>query len=403
MLDPWDALPGEVGFERGQQVALALAKAGNDVVWWHAGFSHAEKRVRSGTFSVSELFPGVQLILLPTRSYRDNAGIRRLLSIGDYAWQFMLRHRRFPLPDLLLVEGPIFFSEPVLLWLKIARKVKLVINFRDLWPEAIINATPNGLARSLRRLGFSGAFAMRRLLFRHCDGIISMNAAYLSTARREAGRRWRGLSAVTYPSPELPRVQGDFPKEKAAGEIWVISSGTLGASNDHGTLLAAAALLRDRCSNLRFVVTGIGQHADAVRGEILRKNLTNVTYRGVLPPGQFRFLLAECDIGLALYRRFSPVEFPTKVVDYLLAGLAVIISGDGEASTLLVHERAGQSTPPENPQVLADLLDRLAGNPDHVAFMRRNAVALSERFEHDRQIDAVVAMLGKLGPGATVR
>ncbi|MEO6567545.1 MAG: hypothetical protein ABIO94_02180, partial [Opitutaceae bacterium] len=123
MLDPWDALPGEIGFERGQQIAHALAAAGHEIVWWQTSFAHAEKKTRVTDECRDLLGPGRQIVLLPARPYTSNVSAKRMLSIADYVWEFARQSRHWPKPDAILVCGPIFFSEPVLLYLRLVKHI----------------------------------------------------------------------------------------------------------------------------------------------------------------------------------------------------------------------------------------------------------------------------------------
>lgn len=388
-----DALPGELGFERSLQTARALVRSGHEVVWWNAGFSHAEKKVRATKLTAITYPPGFKVLLLPVRAYGANQSLGRLLSIFDFACQFTLQHGKESLPDAILVSGPILFSEPALLYLKWKHRVPVVFEFRDLWPEAIINSTA-GLNRLLRRILFAPTLWMRARLLGACDGIIGLNHTYLAVALKEAGPRARPLVAVAYPSP-LPEgtEAADAPIEKLPGEIWALSSGTLGSSHDHDTLLAAARTLLDTVPHLRIIVTGGGPYAGEFAARVQRENLHNVRYLGALPAGEFQVILKHSDIGIALYRRFSPVVLPTKVVDYLLAGLAVVTSAQGEITEMLHDASAGCTVPSEDRAETAAALARLAASPAALAAMRAASRRLARQFDHEKQITVIREML----------
>lgn len=395
LLNPWDAVPGEVGFERGAQVAAALSAAGHEVVWWQTGYAHAEKKTRADRLTTRMLGPSQQLVLLPARPYTSNISGRRLLSIADYVREFARAASRHPRPDAVLVSGPIFFSEPVLLYLRHIKGIPLVYEFRDLWPETIIN-NARGSRRWLRQLAFLPFRALRRLVFRSCDGIIGLNRTYLDIARREAGEKPGLLTAVAYPSPAA-RCPGASRLVKPPGQIWVISSGTLGASHDHATLLAAAGALKARRPEIRFLITGTGPLAAAIQEEISAKELHNVDLLGALPLAEFQALLSLCDVGLALYRQFSPVVFPTKIVDYMMAGLAIITSAQGEGAAILGSADAGHAIPPEDPAALAAVLEACVAVPHRMAELKANSARLALDFTQDRQIQVIVDMLVAAG------
>ena len=396
LLNPWDALPGEIGFERGEQVAAALAAAGHEVTWWQTGYAHAEKKTRSSQVAIRFLGPRLKLVLLPAEPYASNVSWQRMRSIADYVCGFAAESRHHRPPDAVLVSGPIFFIEPVLLYLRHMQGIPLVYEFRDLWPESIIsNAT--GFRRLARWLAFGGFVLLRRLVFRSCDAIIGLNRTYLEIAQREAGLRPELLTAVAYPFPaaRMPATASRFTKPP--GQIWVIMSGTLGASHDHATLLAAAGALKSLRPEIRFLITGLGPQAAAIQAEIAANDLNNVALLGALPAAEFQALLFKCDLGLALYRRVSPVVFPTKLVDYMMAGIGIITSVQGEGATILTEGDAGSAVAPEDLAALVAALDSCTSSAGRIAALKANSARLALYFSHEHQIKVIVSTLQSVG------
>jgi glycosyltransferase involved in cell wall biosynthesis len=396
LLNPWDALPGEAGFDRGQQVADALATAGHDVVWWQSSFSHAEKKTRpEHRFTVPKKAPQYTVVVLPACAYPSNVSPRRLLSIFQYVAAFARTRGQWPKPDAILVSGPLFFSELLLVHMARFESIPIVYEFRDLWPETIIQSA-EGPAR-LGRWALFGIFRVwRKQLLKNACGIIGLNETYLRIGIAEAGHRRDLLTCVAYPTTDSASV-GSVPSKfsKPDDQIWVISSGTLGVSHDHNTMLSAAALLRDRVPCLRFLITGRGSSANDIQDRIHSARLSNVSYLGSLEKSEFNALLRLCDVGLALYRKFSPVVFPTKIVDYLFAGLAVITSSRGEAGEILGKAGAGMALVPENPEELAQRLERLCLNRSELLTMRQRSLDLAPRFAPQRQLQEIVGIMQK--------
>lgn len=393
LIDPWDALPGELGYERGSQVANALAARGHRVLWWHSKFSHAEKVVRDR--DVVNISDRIEVRLLPAHSYESNVSYGRFLSILDFVRGFAAHSLQAELPDAIFVSGPLFFAGLPLLRLRVERAVPLAFEFRDLWPETLVRAVTG-----VRRLCFRAALAPlaleRRLIFRHCDAIVGLNRTYLEVARNEAGNRLDIDFSVAYPSPDVGNLAGCAQRRKPPGQIWVISSGTLGVSHDHNSLLSAAKILRRTHPHIKFIITGAGQYADSISAEIRSEALQNVDFVGALPTAEFRELLRECDIGLALYRRFSPVVFPTKIVDYLLAGLAVLVSGEGEGSNLVVAENVGRAVPFEAGEAVAQAIVEYAGDQQLLDEAKNQARRIAPRFSHGAQMDKIVRVLERI-------
>jgi glycosyltransferase involved in cell wall biosynthesis len=387
LLDPWDALPGELGFERGEQISRELVRRGHRVVWWTGTFSHAEKRQRP---TQSSSLTGVTLRLLATRGYRRNVSVGRLLNIADFAIKYSFAQLKMSRPDAIIVSGPVFFAEPILMYQSIVHKIPLIFEFRDLWPESIINSAPVRW-RWLYK-AFFGPFSLgRKLVLRRSVGIVGLNKTYLDLAMREAGRGRSRFTAIAYPSPSMPpndlaNVSHD---EQKSGEILVATGGTLGASYDHLTLLHAAALLKTSHLSFRFYITGSGPSRSEIDEVIERLALRNVQCVGSLPKREFQQLLCKCDLGVILYRNFSPVVFPTKLVDYLHAGIPVIISAQGEGADILESAGAGVAIAAESPEELVRALLTVSENPVRYAGMKRAAAELALEFRGEKQIEKI--------------
>ncbi|MEO6568836.1 MAG: glycosyltransferase, partial [Opitutaceae bacterium] len=140
-------------------------------------------------------------------------------------------------------------------------------------------------------------------------------------------------------------------------------------------------------------ITGAGAYTEEIRTEVAARDLSNVSFLGALEKDSFRALLNECDVGLALYRKFSPVVFPTKIVDYMLAGLGVITSAQGEGAEILTRAEAGYSIPAEDSVALVTALRHCSASPKAVAALKANSARLSREFDQNLQIGAVVEMM----------
>lgn len=387
LINPWDALPGELGFERGQQISAGLVHKGHSVVWWVGSFSHAEKKQRTRPAEPS----GVAVRVLQTLGYARNTGAARMLSIAVFSLRLTFFRGSAERPDAVVVSGPVFFCEPFLLYLSIVRRIPVVYEFRDLWPESIIDSAKGG-RRWLFKLGLAPFAWLRRLVMAQCAGIVGLNQTYLDIAVREAGRHSHARTAVAYPSPSWipPLDRAVASSAQRDGEIWVVSGGTLGASYDHETLLAAAAELKDTHPEFRFHITGTGPNFPMIKKIVQERGLANVFCLGAIPREEFCRTLSECDIGLALYRRFSSVVFPTKMVDYLLAGLPVVTSVRGEGAALVENSGAGIQIASEDPRALSEGLVALGRDPIRRSAMKKAACELGREFSVESQIGKLI-------------
>jgi glycosyltransferase involved in cell wall biosynthesis len=112
-----------------------------------------------------------------------------------------------------------------------------------------------------------------------------------------------------------------------------------------------------------------------------------VRFAGVLGPDELRRVYASADIGLAPYVAASIVALPTKLFDYLAAGLPVITSLDIDLFGAGTRYASG------NAASLRDAIARVAANRETMSEAANKA---SEQFDarvlYERFADAIEAV-----------
>jgi glycosyltransferase involved in cell wall biosynthesis len=135
----------------------------------------------------------------------------------------------------------------------------------------------------------------------------------------------------------------------------------------HGidTILRTAAELNGR-EDIRFELIGRGQTYEPMRKLASELDLTNVTFCDPVPPEELPAAVARADICLGIFGLTAKASrvVPNKVYENLALGKPVIT-----ADTAAIHEAftPGEhllTTPPGDPQALAQTIAALADNPD---------------------------------------
>ena len=95
--------------------------------------------------------------------------------------------------------------------------------------------------------------------------------------------------------------------------------------------------------------------------------------------------------------------FPTKVIEYLVRGLAVVTTVRGEAGELLEAAQAGYAVAPEDPAALADVLARLGQAAETVASLKRNAAKLAPTLRPEKQVAVIAEMAVEIARNSSRR
>jgi glycosyltransferase involved in cell wall biosynthesis len=147
---------------------------------------------------------------------------------------------------------------------------------------------------------------------------------------------------------------------RQAGRTIVGYAGSMGEPNALDTLLDAARLLRDE--SIAIVMVGDGHLREHLTARIAEDRLSRVHWFPPIPKPEIPAFLAAIDIAYIGWQRVPIYRFgiaPNKLMDYMMAGCAVLHSVDA-GNDPVAESGCGLSVPPGDPQAVAAGLRRLA-------------------------------------------
>jgi glycosyltransferase involved in cell wall biosynthesis len=165
------------------------------------------------------------------------------------------------------------------------------------------------------------------------------------------------------PAPLRDDVAQAVAGTRAAGRTVVGYAGSMGLPNALDVLLDAAARLAGE--PLGFVMVGSGHERERLAARIKAEALTNVTLLPPIPKSQVRALLAAIDIAYIGWQRVPIYRFgiaPNKLMDYMMAGCAVLHSVDA-GNDPVAESGCGLTVAPEDSAAVAGGLRKLAALP----------------------------------------
>jgi glycosyltransferase involved in cell wall biosynthesis len=207
--------------------------------------------------------------------------------------------------------------------------------------------------------------ALRRFVSIFCT--MPANARYLRDRfRLSAGQR----VAITPIWARLrPELAIDRASERATHRLpaespIAVFGGQMVAGRGFEQILVAARHALADGSPLRFLLIGDGPLASTIAARAV--DLPNVEFRLPVPREDYLRLIAACDVGLAVtVIGVTSFSFPSKILDYLAAGLPVVASleSGNEACEILETFGVGVSVPLDDARKLFLSAERLAVDP----------------------------------------
>lgn len=268
-------------------------------------------------------------------------------------------------PDVVFVSqlSPIFMVLPgaVQKW---KTGSPLVYWVQDIWPES-----------ATYTLGLRNRFVVGLLnrlcgwLYRQADVVMVQSAAFHDMITRFGVPSDR-IRLLPNTAPENYRPIAPEKAPEYAGIVpqsgfRLMFAGNIGESQDFDTLVAAAALLRER-ENLHWVIVGSGRDEERVKQLVAAKGLeSRFHFLGRFPEDAMPQFFAHADAMLVSLKDIPifALTVPYKMQCYMACGKPIIAALNGEGARILNESGAGIAVAASQPQQLADAIVQMMDAP----------------------------------------
>lgn len=230
------------------------------------------------------------------------------------------------------------------------KRVPVVLEVRDIWPDAIL-ASDVSRPGSLLDKALS---AISRFLYKRCDHIVVVTPAFVE----ELVTRWdvpkdkvslvmNGVETDTFTPGDGSPMRTSLGLE---GRFVVSYVGTVGYAHGIGTVLAAAERAKDELPEVTFLVVGEGAEREHLQSAARGRGLDNIMFAGQMPREQIPDVLNASDAALVLLKRTDAFKqvIPTKMLEFMSSGTPVVLGVEGQARDIVEAAGGGVYIEPEN-------------------------------------------------------
>lgn len=290
----------------------------------------------------------------------------RILNYASFCLSASLTGLFLSRPDVVIATSPQLLVGLAGWWLGKVKRTPIVLEVRDLWPDAIIASgvgqESSALARALRGLS--------RFLYRACDHLVVVTDAF----RQELEEKWGvpaakmsviengvELDAFT-PWGNSAVLPGDF----GVGRFVVSYIGTLGLAHGLETVITAAGLMGEAAPDVAFLLVGDGADKERLRSQVRRSGASNVHFIDAQPREEVPSLIRSSHVCLVTLKKADVFKtvIPTKMLEFMACGRPVVLAVDGQARRVLEQAGGGLFVEPEDSRALADAVIRLRADPE---------------------------------------
>jgi glycosyltransferase involved in cell wall biosynthesis len=371
--------PNERLFRTGT-LAKLLIKRGHKIIWWTSTFDHITKSHRFSSDTPIDLSESCRIWFLHANAYNNNVSLRRMMNHYGVARKFRKYTQAAPPPNVILCSLPTLELSLAAAEYGYERKVPVVLDVRDLWPDIFLDVVPKW-TRKLARLCLRPMFQKLRRACSLATAIVGITPGFVNWGLKNAGRCCTSLDRC-FPLAYTAGVPSEPDRTKATefwkkhqisegnGEFLVCYVGSAGRVVKLEPVIEAARILKKQNCRIRFILCG--NHAKYKK---IANDCENIIFPGWVDAPEIWVLMRLANAGLLPYtsRKDFEASIPNKVIEYMSAGLPILSSVQGELGQFIENQEIGLTYSEDDASTLVNNLQILYDNAKLLKTLSHNA------------------------------
>ncbi len=282
----------------------------------------------------SEIWNDIPIIRVPLRA-RKNGSINLIRNYLSFIYQGRKKichiDDNF---DLIYVFGvsPITVALPAIK-LKKRKKIPIIMNVQDLWPENIVAIT--GMKN---KIIIKAVDILVDYIYKNCDLILTASPCFVNIIKE------RGIKTKIVYWPQYSIVEKCDEPLFVFDENWfnIVFTGNIGEAQGIDIAIEAAKKLHDYPIHWHFI--GDGRQRDFLEKKVKSFQLNDViTFYGYIPEKEIPKYLSVADAALLILKP-DPVfdmTIPAKLQTYLACGTPILGCVSGESKRIITEGNLG--------------------------------------------------------------
>jgi glycosyltransferase involved in cell wall biosynthesis len=330
--------------------------------------------------SSRKIFPGISVLRISPLSFLSKIPggkpFRYLLSCFLYIFRGFFTIS----PDVILVYSPPLYMGISGYILSKVKGTRFVFNLQDIHPKVLIDS---GIVKS--QIFKSILSKMEEICYRKAYSFIvysAGNRAYLLQ---------RGVNKEVFIIPNwgdstalaLSERMNLLRSEKLIGDKFVVSyAGSMQQSQGLEVVVETAEALKEY-KDIIFLLAGEGPSKPVLKRLLIKRKVSNVLLRSVMPQDRYIQFLRESDVCLVTLSSDIPIHtVPGKIADIMSCGKLVLFVGNqqGDAAGIIKEARCGICVNPGDVEAFKNAVLRLYGDEELRKEMGQKARRFAEQY-----------------------
>ena len=245
------------------------------------------------------------------------------------------------------------------------KRVPMVFEVRDLWPESAIDT---GVLTNKWLIKMS--FWLERTSYKSASWINVLTPAFEESLVKNKSINPDRISMIPNGADMdifLPGQRDNWVRTKYGIEEKIIITyvGAHGVANHLIQLIDVAESMKDD-PDVLIMLVGDGMQKDMLKKEVAQRGLSNILFVDSVPKTEIVDYVAASDICTAVLKKVDTFKtvYPNKIFDYMSACRPIILAIDGVARKLLEDAGSGVYVEPENTEAFVKAIYQLKEDPE---------------------------------------
>lgn len=379
--------------------AKFLAKTGHEVSVLTSAPNYPEGKVYAGYKNRWTVQEDNGVTVYRTRIFLSpqKKTLSRLAHYLSFIIASVIAKRKIPKPDVIIATSPPLFVGLIgVIFKKLWRSVRFVLDIRDIWPESVESV---GAVRN--KILLKQGEKLASYIYHRADHITCTSPG-IQKLLSVHGLPARTLTNITVlpNGAELdifrPDISGNHIRRiwNLENKFVVLYTGNLGLAQAPEIFIKTAAFLKEQ-RDIIFLIVGAGVLKEKMEQAAMQKNLINIVFTGTRPRSEMPAFVAAADVCIIPYKKADTFRstFPSKMFDYMAGAKPIIINLKGEASELINEADCGLLAEEENAK---DLVEKILFLKNNSSKMERLGAAGRQFVEKNYRREKIAEDLNRL-------
>ena len=302
---------------------------------------------------VEKEYGDLKYIILKGSKIKKGFSLKRIFSWFEFEFRLMKELKSYKInhKDIVIVSSLSILSFYTGLVLKRKKKVKLVVEVRDIWPQTLISMYNNKILPFI----LFPLSVLEKSAYVKSDLIVGTMPNLKDHVKSKVSN---------IPASKIINIPMGFDANiKYEGIVhdekkFIVGyAGTIGLANNVGLIIEAAKILKNY-DNIEFRILGGGDLKDELIKYVDELDLKNVIFLDKIKKDKVYNFLINCDILVNPTNDLKIYEYgvsPNKWIDYMYAARPIIVPYNGYQS-IINKAKCGEFIETNNPKIFSETI-----------------------------------------------